>query len=140
MGMKILIDHIEPNNEMTVLKEINKLASAKMIQFRTFHSEQPKVTFGSDSAESQKIQKGYVGGIKNKGVTGEELVLKTIESYGPVTQDEMASVFVEHKFAPNSARATLSKVKKYGKITRDIDGKYHLIPSNVSELKKGVVK
>lgn len=72
-----------------------------------------------------RTHKGFVGGIRNKGITGEELVMRILqEAKGPVRRDQFINEFVANKFAGNSANACISKLVAKGKVRNIGEGKY----------------
>lgn len=68
----------------------------------------------------------YVNGVKNKGIKGSDLVIKTIKLYGGATIDDLTKAFVKEGFAIGSASASTSKLVQAGEIGRDENGKYRL--------------
>jgi len=70
----------------------------------------------------KKSKHSYVNGIKNKGITGENLVLSKL----PATKEILEEAFVKQGFAASSAGSTASRLFTKGKIKRDKNGKYLL--------------
>jgi hypothetical protein len=59
----------------------------------------------------------YVGGKRNKGISGEDLVLQVLGSANRVFDSaEVRSKFVQHGFAANSCYSTMSKLVSEKKI------------------------
>ena len=80
---------------------------------------------GPEQRTISRPHKGFVGGIRNKGITGEELVMKVLhEAKGPVRRDTFINEFVANKFAGNSANACISKLVAKGKVRNIGEGKY----------------
>jgi len=73
----------------------------------------------------------YVGGVRNKGISSEQLVIDSLlNSPKPLSSAEMASIFVNRGFAGGSAGSTLSKLKQSGRIRRSvIDHLWSLAPA-----------
>ena len=72
------------------------------------------------NASAMPRQMRYANGVHDKGISGKDLVLKTLD--GPscmITTENMEKVFVRHGFAGKSASPSLSVLKHAGKIKRD---------------------
>lgn len=67
-------------------------------------------------ADKRTRKSGYVGGKKNKGISGAELLLSAL----PANSDKLGDVFEKRGFARASAHATTSKLMTDKKITRDL--------------------
>lgn len=120
MAMKIVIDHVHPEDEMSVIKEIRKLAAARMIQFRIAYTEEQQPNF----SEPLKRNRGYIGGIRDKGISLQDLALKAILEYGPIDTEEMKMVLEDNKFAPSGTHAIMSKMKNQKLVKRGDDNKW----------------
>lgn len=72
--------------------------------------------------------RGYVGGIRNKGISGRDLVLEVLTSANrPFNFSEISNAFVQRGFAGNSASPNLTVLVKEGKIRNLGHGKWELI-------------
>jgi hypothetical protein len=67
----------------------------------------------------------FVGGKKNKGISGESLVTETLRS-GSADLSELKRVFAHRGFAPTSASPTVSKMLRDGDIERGPHGRFKL--------------
>jgi hypothetical protein len=67
----------------------------------------------------------FVGGKKNKGISGESLVTETLRS-GSADLPELRRVFTHRGFAPTSASPTVSKMLRDGDIERGAHGRFRL--------------
>lgn len=79
----------------------------------------------SDTNVTKTITRNYVGGVKNKGIKGSDLVLQSL----PATAQQLTDIFVKNGFAIQSSGATVSKLMSSGKVKRDENGKYLLHPA-----------
>lgn len=72
----------------------------------------------ASSAPSSKTRNNhYANGIRNKGISGEQLLLKTLgEAERPMSLGEIVNAFVNHGFAGNSANPVLSIMTRTGKV------------------------
>lgn len=68
----------------------------------------------------------YMNGRKNKGVSGESLLIELVTAYGRIHEDDLRSKFVERGFAPASASSTATKMRSAGLVERDPAGYWHL--------------
>jgi hypothetical protein len=69
-----------------------------------------KVEPVESAARSASSKRGYVGGKRNKGISGDDLLLKCLRgSKSPISADQLRSAFEKHGFSPNSLSPTLSK-------------------------------
>ena len=69
----------------------------------------------------------YVNGKRNKGISGEDLILKTLASSNKVfTTVEIENAFVQHGFAGKSYSPPLSKLVGAGKVRALGNAKYIL--------------
>ena len=57
-----------------------------------------------------KRSRRYLGGVKDKGVTGRALVLETLKDK-PASRDELIAAFKAKGFAPSSCSSTLSALR-----------------------------
>jgi hypothetical protein len=75
-----------------------------------------------------KGKRTFEGGVKDKGITGPELILQMFKtSSDPVIhRQEFEQEFVKHGFKANSCSAPLSNLIKAGTLTRVSDGRYRL--------------
>jgi hypothetical protein len=67
----------------------------------------------------------FVNGKKNKGVSGENLVIETLRS-GSADLSELKRVFTHRGFAPTSASPTLSRMMRDGEVERGPHGRFKL--------------
>lgn len=74
------------------------------------------VTADDTKDKKRTRQSGYVGGKKNKGITGQALILNSL----PNTSDRLGDIFEKRGFARNSAHASTSKLMSEKKIIRDL--------------------
>jgi hypothetical protein len=77
--------------------------------------------------EKNTTASGFVGGRRNKGVSGEQLILETLRS-GPANLDELRHVFANRGFAAASASPYVSKMLRAGSIQRGMHGRLFLKP------------
>jgi hypothetical protein len=68
----------------------------------------------------------FAGGVKNKGISGDALVLETLRS-GPASLADLKRVFTNSKYAPSSTGTYVARLLKDGKIVRRGTGIYALI-------------
>ncbi len=68
----------------------------------------------------------YVGNIRNKGITGKELIMQVLrqEPLRPHTHNEIKQEFVKHKFSANSVAPLLFALRSKGEIINLGDGRY----------------
>jgi hypothetical protein len=129
---KILIDHINEGNESLVMRAIDMLAASHKLQYRVFYSgeeeKKPAAASSNGSMHNSKQRRTttYTDGKKDKGISGIDLVLKTIKDYGPVTMEEITGEFISWRFAPQSAKATVYSLMRENIITRDDEDRYSL--------------
>lgn len=74
---------------------------------------------------AKKARSGYVGGVKNKGISGQDLVA-LILSQSPhghsITAGAFRQAFVGRGFAPHSASSALSQMRSLGEVRFDGHG------------------
>lgn len=69
----------------------------------------------------------YQDGVRDKGISGKDLALQTLGSSARVfDMREIQNVFVNHKFAGNSASPVLSHLVREGKVRALGNGKFCL--------------
>jgi hypothetical protein len=68
----------------------------------------------------------YVGGKKDKGVRGEDVIANVLRS-GPADMAELRRVFANHNYSPTSAPSYVSRLIKQGKIKRGLHGRFALV-------------
>jgi hypothetical protein len=86
----------------------------------------PPAPVSHDTLASPKIKSPrFIGGRKNKGVSGENLVIETLRS-GSADLSELRRVFTHRGFAPTSASPTVSKMLRDGDIERGAHGRFRL--------------
>jgi hypothetical protein len=83
----------------------------------------------------------FVGGMKNKGISGEELTLQTLKKAGgaPITLQQLQQAFVQRGFAAHSCHACLSKLVRDKKVRRFSDGSIGLMGGTVIHQGAGAV-
>jgi hypothetical protein len=67
----------------------------------------------------------YMNGIRNKGISGEALILKTLTN-GPVEQKVIETAFKDLNFASSTATSRLTKLRQEKKVQRRTDGLWEL--------------
>jgi len=81
----------------------------------------------SGSSAGPRIGPYYVGGKRNKGIKGEDLILETMSKADRVYDAvELANVFVQRGFARTSVYPQLSMLAKAGKVRSLGNGKFCL--------------
>ena len=81
----------------------------------------------SGSSAPKESQSRFHGGKRDKGISGEELVLQTLGSSDRVfTATEISNAFVQHGFAGNSSSPVLSRLAASGKVRALGAGKFVL--------------
>lgn len=84
--------------------------------------------------------KFYVKGLRNKGISGEELLMRTLSSERRVFSSmEIFTVFTGHNFAGNSAGPVLSKLVKSGKV-RALGGGKFCLPELISSDAQTIIR
>jgi hypothetical protein len=77
---------------------------------------------GDEPEEGPKKKNfSYANGQRNKGITGEELILQSLQK-GALGSDAMCNVFASRGFAGHSFHAAASKLAKEGKIIKNGKG------------------
>ena len=72
-------------------------------------------------------RKGYKNGRRNKGISGESLVIDALEKAKlPMTLKKITALFVAHGFAETSASPTISTLVRLGKVIRNENGSVQL--------------
>lgn len=79
-----------------------------------------------EDAEGVAPKPRYVGNVRNKGITGKELILQILkqEPLRPHTITEIQNEFGKHKFSSNSAAPLLYSLRNKGLIVSLGDGRY----------------
>jgi hypothetical protein len=87
----------------------------------------PPAPIVHETLSSPKIKTSprFAGGKKNKGVSGENLVIETLRS-GSSDLSELKRVFTHRGFAPTSASPTLSRMIRDGDVERGPHGRFQL--------------
>ncbi len=75
----------------------------------------------------------YVNGKRNKGISGPELVLKSLREREPRTREEFAAIFTLHGFAETSFSPSLTGLKEKGLVALVAPGKYGLTQKGKEE-------
>ena len=115
MTVYAVLFHVEEKKLATVLGALQ--GSAQLVSVTPTEVETPKAT----------KEQYYTGGKRLKGISGEELVLKTLGSEKrPFHRSEIEKVFVANGFAAQSYSPTLSKLMSDGKIVSAGPGAYAL--------------
>lgn len=84
----------------------------------------------SDSAEPKRF--GYVGNKRNKGISGEDLALKTLASANRIFDiGEIFNAFTSAGFAANSASPVLSVLTRANKIRALGNGRFCALGTTV---------
>ncbi len=80
----------------------------------------------TEETEGAPKQPRFVGNIRNKGITGKELILQILkqEPLRPHTVTEIQNEFGKHKFSHNSAAPLLYSLRIKGLIVSLGDGRY----------------
>lgn len=82
-----------------------------------------------DTVKRRSSSKTYATGKANKGISGPELILNTLRSSGPRTENDLQRIFVDRGFAPSSHRSNLSMLKSAGSVERLSDGRWAIKPA-----------
>ena len=113
--------HVEQSRLATVLAALDGAATLVSVTATT-----PAAAEASP-APRERPNARYHDGVRNKGISGEELVLKVLaECNGLATFTKFAESFKSHGFAPNSASPALSTACAAGKVRALGGGKYAL--------------
>lgn len=105
--------HVAENNLGTVLSTLS--GSANLVSVTP--TEKAVTTQRASPKVHPDRESFYVGGKRNKGISGEDLVLQVLGSDNRVFDSaEVRSKFVQNGFAANSAYSTLSKLASEKKI------------------------
>jgi hypothetical protein len=76
-------------------------------------------------AARQRIGPRYANGVRNKGISGDALMLEIL-SKTPMSLKQISTVFKQRGFAEKTASPILSKLTKAKKVTRMGSGSYTL--------------
>ena len=103
--------HVDENKLPLILEVVAK--SATLVGVSVVKEVEPKPP-GKKSFH-------YANGLRNKGISGENLILELIKS-GPVSFELIKDKFFEKGFASNSASAALSALRSKKIADRKADG------------------
>jgi hypothetical protein len=119
--------HVESRRLATVLEALS--GSATLVSVTT--------TTMPDAPTPKEPAVRYHHGRRNKGISGEELVLKVLaECNGLASFSKFAEAFKLHSFAPNSASPALSTAVLAGKV-RALGGGQYALPGTKVHLGAG---
>jgi hypothetical protein len=117
--------HVESRKLPTVLEVVR--GSATLVSVLPMTEEVSAPREASEGSNGQR----YHGGKRDKGISGESLVLKVLEQYtGLATFSQFAQAFEEHGFAKNSASPALSIAVAAQKV-RALGGGRYCLPGTV---------
>jgi hypothetical protein len=86
----------------------------------------PDLPTQNTMTEAQTPKKRYTNGFRNKGISGEELLLQILANKKPVHYDIIVNQFVSNGFARNSASPVISRLLKENRIIRPSAGIYQI--------------
>lgn len=69
-------------------------------------------------AEKPKRVTSYVGGVRNKGIKGSDLILESLAK-GPMSGDALGAIFVSRGFAAGSWKPTMSLLIRAGQVIKN---------------------
>lgn len=105
MTVYAVLFHVDDKKLATVLGALQ--GSAQLVSVTPTEVEAPKAT----------KEQYYVGGKRNKGISGQDLVLKVLGSAKrPFTNEELGKAFIENGFAEHSYSPSLTELVRAEKV------------------------
>jgi hypothetical protein len=123
-----VILHVTSATLPTLLGTIDNAGGIRLVSVSDTEDREPLPPSPPPPARAPEpidVAPRFVGGKRDKGIKGDELVLEVLRS-GPASMEELKRAFVNRAFAPGSTGAYLSKLMKAKQIERRPNGRYAL--------------
>ena len=123
-----VILHVTSATLPTLLGTIDNAGGIRLVSVSDTEDREPLPPSPPPPARAPEpidVAPHFVGGKRDKGIKGDELVLEVLRS-GPASMEELRRAFVNRTFAPGSTGQYVSRLLKTQQIERRPNGRYAL--------------